>query len=745
MLVLMVFERMKKIRLKWKRRFDETRKDPGLPKTDDDPMHGISLHQAILYVCKVSHTKLNDLKEWVVSYVETRTIPEVKVKSAGPIIHNRRNVSKAHILEAISFFKENHSKGGANDYTLLINHLKSEKRVCEFFKGPEGLLICPPVEFSKSVLRYSMYKVAGYSWGKMERKGKAAKTQEQLDREIFRKCVNLVEHHRNLWLQHVMHTHIICYRDESFIHAMHNGQHSLLPRDNNGKILKDINMSVRNGQRVCMSGGITWYGHYTGYFQDRNGKWRPYRDCKWIDKNGNEVEKGGSYVELSGDLDENYEQKVRKMYRGKIKKPAVNTKMLVADVRLVAIDEGVPVQNQDGSFVSKKSLIDQIKARRLSQSAEEEEVVVDDGEASIELNSELGYGAIADQLCTTDWKKLYRQTSDLSPTGDKFFVAGNSKSTDYHDNFCSISTFKVFRSFEITLPYYCQHLQRVKKHVNNRNRTLETMTEEEKSCPIYGKYYYDPTNTENMDKFGPDVPDFYDEAEPDLTPQQRCKRQLIIEHDNAPYNHGVDVNVKKQSLAKCSFLLRKCGLNSITIKKTDENGEEITERLVVPEEGQEWIRNKNIIKADDIKLEASLTLANEVPELQAPGYRMIVDDVMMTRGGKKWLVTYTAPYTSYMCSIEFKWCDGKGYAARPINQRTGRSPAQVVNLVRSKWYDVCLEKLPIDPAVWIKHCHREMNDRIKMWSEDPDISTDSFPLRGDIYDFENFNGYFFEK
>merc|ERR1711916_178873 len=28
-----------------------------------------------------------------------------------------------------------------------------------------------------------------------------------------------------------------------------------------------------------------------------------------------------------------------------------------------------------------------------------------------------------------------------------------------------------------------------------------------------------------------------------------------------------------------------------------------------------------------------------------------------------------------------------------------------------------------------------------MWSEDPDISTDSFPLRGDIYDFENFQGY----
>jgi len=31
MLVLMVFERMKKIRSKWKKRFDETREDLGLP------------------------------------------------------------------------------------------------------------------------------------------------------------------------------------------------------------------------------------------------------------------------------------------------------------------------------------------------------------------------------------------------------------------------------------------------------------------------------------------------------------------------------------------------------------------------------------------------------------------------------------------------------------------------------------------------------------------------------------------
>ena len=64
-------------------------------------MHSISLNQAIKYVSKVGHARVNDLSEWVVSYIEDGAAPEVKVKSVGPIIHNRKNVSKAHILEAI--------------------------------------------------------------------------------------------------------------------------------------------------------------------------------------------------------------------------------------------------------------------------------------------------------------------------------------------------------------------------------------------------------------------------------------------------------------------------------------------------------------------------------------------------------------------------------------------------------------------------------------------------------------------
>ena len=106
--------------------------------------------------------------------------------------------------------------------------------------------------------------------------------------------------------------------------------------------------------------------------------------------------------------------------------------------------------------------------------------------------------------------------------------------------------------------------------------------------------------------------------------------------------------------------------------------------------------------------------------------------LMKMRGGKKWLVTYTAHYTSYMCSIEFKWCDGKGYATRPINQCTGRSPAQVVSLVRSKWYDVCLEKPPIDPAVWIKHSNGYFSKKYplkfsKLKNQGPLIRNEAIP------------------
>ena len=71
--------------------------------------------------------------------------------------------------------------------------------------------------------------------------------------------VYLVEHHNNL-IKEKAGTHIIVYRDESYVHQMYNGDYSLLFRDDNGNLISNIPMAVRNGRRVCFAGCITKCG-----------------------------------------------------------------------------------------------------------------------------------------------------------------------------------------------------------------------------------------------------------------------------------------------------------------------------------------------------------------------------------------------------------------------------------------------------------------------------------------------------
>jgi hypothetical protein len=85
-------------------------------------------------------------------------------------------------------------------------------------------------------------------------------------------------------------------------------------------------------------------------------------------------------------------------------------------------------------------------------------------------------------------------------------------------------------------------------------------------------------------------------------------------------------------------------------------------------------------------------------------------------------ITQTAPFTSPLCCIEFKWQDAKAWAANPRNQGEGRSCAQVLALCRQKWYDKVEDaegkmKDPIHPSVWIKHCHGEMNKKIEEYAQ----------------------------
>jgi hypothetical protein len=110
-------------------------------------------------------------------------------------------------------------------------------------------------------------------------------------------------------------------------------------------------------------------------------------------------------------------------------------------------------------------------------------------------------------------------------------------------------------------------------------------------------------------------------------------------------------------------------------------------------------------------------------------------------------VTHTAPYTSPLCCIEWKWMDGKGWVANARNQKIGRSLAEVVMLLREKWYCPVEDpevvegptpglRQPIDYKKFVDHCHNLMEEKIE------DCVANNGPLSGTIFDLKIDNSHF---
>jgi len=213
--------------------------------------------------------------------------------------------------------------------------LKSEVRMHPYL----DLDNCPPLELTRDVIRYAMREVAGYGWSEVTHVGnQMGKTPEQIIQRMWRKALYYAEHHRNLYLQHVAHTHVLCYKDESFAHQYHNGRRGLRERESTG-LVKTICAQVRDSVRICITGSTTAYGHLTGYYY-WGGKWHVYRDCMWVNKNGNEVLQGGRYVELTGEIDSSTGlQKIRSIYRKPLKSKLLSS-FLVPALRIIAVNEG---------------------------------------------------------------------------------------------------------------------------------------------------------------------------------------------------------------------------------------------------------------------------------------------------------------------------------------------------------------------------------------------------------------------
>jgi hypothetical protein len=306
----------------------------------------------------------------------------------------------------------------------------------------------------------------------------------------------------------------------------------------------------------------------------------------------------------------------------------------------------------------------------------------------------------------TNYDTFYDSLQDMAPTCDKFFVCNKSEG-DYHDNFDSLMSFKWWVALEITWPYFLQHLQRLKM--------------------VYPAMFLD-------EFFRKPVSDFYNLQD------GTCLRDCYVEQDNAPYNCGVEYQLASKTTSDLADLLRdKLSVTSISYQHLRRDGtvEDIVSNVEVPQKGNKWDKHGEGPSLFDIRSATLKIMQARCPSSLQPPFFYVMNRDSRQRGFAMG-VTHSAPYTSPICPIEWKWQDGKGYVGKAENQFAGRSPADVVILLRRKWYEAVqtLKKgvdslaSPVQPRKWIDHCHHEMDRRIA----DIKVSFPKCPLRGGIHD-----------
>jgi hypothetical protein len=269
-------------------------------------------------------------------YVNTGEVlePRKRQQVYRPVVSDRSRFSKIYVLEGISFLEDCLRRGQHVTYNMVVAHFKGTQRIHPLIReSPE---LCPPAMFTQRMISYCMRLHGGIRWGRVHKLGKAPATEEKMEVKSWRKALFFVEHSNNLERER-QHEGIIVYKDESFCHQGHVSEFSLLPTDENSKIIPDVYEPIRGGQRVAISGGITIYGHLTGWLWQwvtkgensealrckfglpEGGKWEqriaedgsgavevympvgPYRDCAWVDKKGVEVTRYGKFTELNID------------------------------------------------------------------------------------------------------------------------------------------------------------------------------------------------------------------------------------------------------------------------------------------------------------------------------------------------------------------------------------------------------------------------------------------------------------
>jgi hypothetical protein len=327
----------------------------------------------------------------------------------------------------------------------------------------------PPCDVSQDVIRNAMTVVGGVSFGKVAPKGKLDKSEESEIKRMWRVRVWLVEYYMALEKERKGLAVIICM-DESYIHAGHSADYSLLPTDDDGNALSDMNRAAGSGERICFIGGITQYGPLVTH--DCNGD--VIRDHNFIRNTANTFEpvlKNGTFVELN-----NLGQR-RNIYVRQGVRPGLNS-MTKLQLQREAEEFDIPLTymsvDKKGNRVEKNVIMRDLKKKltisRLLETASRLNIVAEgrpydeiarDVQRALKLEADnaSGKAASAKQVVDVNWNEYWKQLEDMALTCFKFMIANQAKG-DYHDNFDTQAFFKWMVAFELVYPVWCKRKKR---------------------------------------------------------------------------------------------------------------------------------------------------------------------------------------------------------------------------------------------------------------------------------------------
>lgn len=119
-------------------------------------------------------------------------------------------MTKEIVLETTALIEYRRARGLLTNYTLVINHLKSEETVHPLLTIDN----CPPCELSLNTFTYAIHKVTGFKWGRAHKGGMIKKKDEVKElRAKRRKLFSVLEHSSQFLRLEDAGAHIIVYRD----------------------------------------------------------------------------------------------------------------------------------------------------------------------------------------------------------------------------------------------------------------------------------------------------------------------------------------------------------------------------------------------------------------------------------------------------------------------------------------------------------------------------------------------------